>query len=89
MALTKRTFYPTPEVEEVLNKAAVKKVSEKVNLLILKGLAKEDEECTAREYERYDEVLAGCATENKKEVKRNLNLATALFDDEDEIRDWF
>ncbi len=89
MPQTKRTFYPSPEVDEILSKAPPKKVSEKVNWLILKGLKWESAERTALAYEKYNQALAQETSANNKEIKRNLKMATSLFDDEDEIKEWY
>lgn len=58
MKQAKVTFYPKGEVAEVLKGAPSKKVSERVNELIIKGLSKEREEQMKRDYEQYDRELA-------------------------------
>lgn len=89
MGLIKRTFYPDPEVEEVLASASPKKVSEKVNQLILKGLMQEKEDEIAAEYEKYDQALSQNASAHKKELQTNLLFSNNLFSGEDETKDWY
>lgn len=57
-AAHKRALYLDPEVEEILAKSPPKKVSERANELMRKGLQKEKEEAIAREYQRYAEALS-------------------------------
>lgn len=49
--VTRTTFYPEREVQKVLAKAEAKKVSERINELILKGITKEKEEQIKDSYE--------------------------------------
>ena len=58
MKAAKITFYPKGEAAEALKGAPSKKMSERVNELILKGLTKEKEEQIKRDYEQYDRDLA-------------------------------
>ncbi len=87
MAIHKRAFYPDPEVEVVLLKAPPKKMSERVNQLILKGLQKEKEEAMAIEYSRYGEAIS--KQDHPKKTKKNKNnlmttdLSYRLFVDDD------
>ncbi|HAZ14960.1 MAG: hypothetical protein A2X86_21520 [Bdellovibrionales bacterium GWA2_49_15] len=84
----KRTFYPAPEVEAVLKDAPVKKLSDRVNELILKGLEKEREEKIKIEYERYDQELslAPKRERDKRGISATMIMSQGLFtraEDED------
>jgi hypothetical protein len=57
-AAHKRSFYLDSDIEEVLLKAPPKKLSERANELMHKGLLKEKEEAIALEYQRYAESLS-------------------------------
>jgi hypothetical protein len=85
------TFYPDPRVQEVLRGAEPKKVSERINELILKGLSKEKEEQVRAEYERYAHDLAETESrkKNKQGVSTSMMMASGLFVPEDEPDDWF
>lgn len=90
-SIKRTTFYPTTEVKRALKGAEPKKVSERINDLILKGLTKEKEEQIKANYERYAQELS--KTEPRKKDKRgistNLSMASGLFTAEDEPDDWF
>lgn len=58
MKAAKITFYPKGEAARALKNSPSKKMSERVNELILKGLSKEKEEQIKRDYEQYDRELA-------------------------------
>ena len=58
MKAAKVTFYPKGEAARALKDAPSRKVSDRVNELILKGLTKEKEERIKRDYEQYDRELA-------------------------------
>ena len=85
----KRTFYPTPEVEAALKAAPVKKLSDRVNVLILKGLQKEREEKMKAEYERFNQEL-GLASKREGDtqgISATVIMSQSLFtrtEDEDD-----
>ena len=89
----KSTFYPKSEVEKALQGTPPKKLSERVNELILKGLSKEKEEALAVAYEKYDQQLASQERETAKLPKKRISttamLSKRLFEPEDEPEDWF
>lgn len=76
----KRSFYLDPQIEEVLAKAPPKKVSERANELMHKGLLKEREEAMAIEYERYGEAIAKQEGQDDEEYLPSSALAYRLFD---------
>lgn len=78
-AVYKRSFYLEPEIEEVLAKAPPKKVSERANELMRKGLLKEREEAMALEYKRYGEATT---QQNVDEDMTSSALAYRLFEDD-------
>lgn len=88
MSLTKRTFYPVPEIEARLTELPRKKLSAELNRLLLKGVAAEREERVAEAYRDYDRALAGSRPEPEKEDRIALK---ALFqeDDDDEGEGWY
>ena len=89
---TKRTtFYPGAEVQKILSKAEPKKVSERINELILKGITKEKEEQIRESYERFAEGLSKSQPrrKNKQGVSTTTMMASGLFASEDEPDDWF
>jgi hypothetical protein len=92
MKANKRTtFYPEREVQKVLAKAEPKKVSERINELILKGISKEREEKIRGCYEKYSLELS--LSEPRKKDKHGVSttsiMASGLFASEDEPDDWF
>lgn len=85
MKQPKVTFYPKGEAAEALKDAPPKKMSERVNELILKGLSKEREEQIKRDYEQYDRELAASAPRrrNAKGVSSTMLMAERLFSDDE------
>ena len=86
MKPAKITFYPKGEAAEALKDAPSKKVSERVNDLILKGLSKEREEQMKLDYEKYDRELAASSPRKRdaKGISTTMLLSQRLFtDDED------
>lgn len=78
----KRAFYLDPEIEAVLAKAPPKKVSERANELMKKGLQKEQEEAVAAEYERYNHLMAKESTKSGNELT-STELSYGLFQNDD------
>lgn len=87
----KRTFYPEPEVEKVLRRVGPKKLSQRVNDLIFKGLAKEEEEAIRADYERYDRELAAAPPrkKNARGVSEFMMAAEPLFETDGSDEDLF
>lgn len=85
MKAIKHTFYPVPEVFEVLKSAPPKKLSERVNDLILKGLAKEEEEKIRAAYEKYDKELYSEPPRKKDRmgVSEPMMMSKRLFEADD------
>ena len=81
-AAHKRSFYLDPQIEEVLAKAPPKKVSERANELMRKGLLKEREEAMAAEYTRYGEAITQQGGEKRDEDLPMSALAYRLFEDD-------
>ena len=90
-AIKKHTFYPMPEVAAALKAAPPKKLSERVNQLILKGLSKEREEAVRAEYKRYDRELSKAPARkvNAHEVSTNMMMSQHLFESDDSDQDLF
>lgn len=88
--MLKRSFYPKAEVEKILEATPAKKVSQRVNELILKGVSKEREEEITAEYREYDKLMGA---EDKKRPKKKLSatkmMSKRLFESEDEPEDWY
>ena len=81
----KHTFYPAPEIESVLKNTAPKKLSERVNELLLKGITKEKEEAMRLEYERVNEQFKLSPTRTKNSgISSTMMLAEGLFSNIDE-----
>ena len=89
MKATKRTFYPDPIVEECLKKTPPKKLSYRVNQLIIKGILKEEREAIANDYQRYDVELALVSSKKQASPKPFVYLSSRLFENEDEPDDWY
>lgn len=92
MELTKRSFYPEPEIELELAKAPPKKLSERVNQLLKKGLEAERQMKIALAYDDYDSALARekpAKTRAKAKEPSSRFMAKALFAEEDETPDWY
>lgn len=89
--VTRTTFYPEREVQKVLAKAEAKKVSERINELILKGITKEKEEQIKDSYEKYAQELSKSEPrkKDKQGVSSTMIMASGLFASEDEPDDWF
>ena len=85
------TFYPAPEVEKALAFAQAKKISERINELIIKGLVKEEEEKLRADYEHYATEISRTVPrkKSKKGVTAAMSMAAGLFVSEDEPEDWF
>jgi hypothetical protein len=82
-AAFKRSFYLDPQIEEVLAKAPPKKVSERANELMRKGLLKEREEAMAVEYLRYGDAIAKQKGKSDDDDLSSSDLAYRLFADDD------
>ena len=85
MKQAKVTFYPKGEVAEALKGALSKKVSERVNELILKGLTKEKEEQIKRDYEQYDRELAAAPSRarNAQGISSTMLMSARLFTEDE------
>ena len=85
MKALKITFYPKGEAATALKSAPSKKVSERVNELILKGLTLEKEEQIKRDYEQYDRELANSPprTRNGKGVSTAMLMSQKLFTEDE------
>lgn len=84
MKAVKITFYPKGEAAEALKGAPPKKVSERVNELIMKGLSKEREEQMRRDYEQYDRELAAARRpQNSQGVSSTMMMSQRLFTDDE------
>ncbi|MGK5085288.1 hypothetical protein WDW37_18530 [Bdellovibrionota bacterium FG-1] len=85
MKAVKITFYPKGEAAEALKGAPSKKVSERVNELILKGLTKEKEEQLKRDYEQYDRDLAASPprARDAKGVSTAMIMSQRLFTEDE------
>ncbi len=90
MEIIKRTFYPLPEVEAILKIAPAKKVSERVNSLILMGLQCEKAQQMLRDYQKFNDDLTNLPANEKKSAEETSRLlASRLFDAEDEVKGWY
>lgn len=85
MKQAKVTFYPKGEAAEALKDAPSKKVSERVNELILKGLTKEKEEQIKRDYEQYDRELAAAPprARNAQGISSTMLMSARLFTEDE------
>ena len=89
MKPAKVTFYPKGEAAEALKGAPSKKVSERVNELILKGLTQEREEQIKRDYEQYDRELASAPARarNAQGVSSTMLMSARLFTEDEGSND--
>lgn len=89
MKPAKITFYPKGEAAEALKNAPSKKVSERVNELILKGLTKEREEQIKRDYEQYDRELAAAPSRRRDDegMSSTMLMSARLFTDDEGSND--
>ena len=78
----KITFYPRTETVEALKGAPPKKVSERINELIMKGLSKEKDEEIKSAYEAYDRALATAPTRKWKTSSTKV-MAERLFTEDE------
>jgi hypothetical protein len=81
-AAHKRSFYLDAQIEEVLAKAPPKKVSERANELMHKGLLKEKKEAMALEYKRHGEAIAKQSSVDWEDDLSTSALAYRLFEDD-------
>jgi len=81
----KVTFYPTEEAVAALKGAPPKKISERVNDLIRKGVSKEREEQTKENYDQYDRELAASPPRKRdaKGISSTMMMAQRLFTDDE------
>ncbi len=91
MKLVRHTFYPEPEVAKALQNAPPKKLSERVNQLILRGLSQEKEDAMRAEYERYDREIekAPARKKNASALSTTLMMSERLFETDDSDQDLF
>lgn len=89
--IIKHTFYPNPEVAKVLEGAPPKKLSERVNDLIIKGLTKEKEDAMRAEYERYDKEVAAYPSRKKddRSLSNTMMMSARLFETDESDKDLF
>jgi len=87
----KHAFYPSPEVAKALEGAAPKKLSARVNDLIMKGLSKEKEEAIRAEYERYEKELSDLPPRKKDSqgIGTTMLMSARLFDTDESDKDLF
>ncbi len=80
----KRTFYPSLAVEKVLRTAPTKKVSDRVNELIMKGLLRERDEAIRAEYERFgrEAQTQEPRKKNSDGISSTMMMAAKLFETE-------
>ena len=85
------TFYPDPEVQKALSKARPKKVSNRINELIRKGLGTERDEQTKNAYLKHAQELSktGPRKVGKDGVSTTMLMASGLFAPDDEPEGWF
>ena len=91
MKSSKHTFYPEPDVARALEDAPPKKLSERVNELIMKGLNKEREEAIRSEYERYDKEVSTSPPRktDKRGVSSTMMMSARLFDADESDKELF
>lgn len=89
MKAAKVTFYPKGEAAEALKGAPSKKMSDRVNELILKGLSKEKEEQLKRDYEQYDRELAAShpRARSSKGISTTMMMSARLFTEDEGSND--
>lgn len=89
--MKRTTFYPEREVLKVLAKAEPKKVSERINELIRKGITKEKEEQIKNNYEKYAQELSKSEPrkKNTQGLSTTMVMGSGLFVSENEPDDWF
>ena len=89
--VTKHAFYPSPEVAKALEDAPPKKLSERVNDLIMKGLSKEKEEAIRIEYERYNKEVSTLPARKKdsRGITTTMLMSAKLFDTDESDKDLF
>lgn len=91
MSLTKKAFYPSKEVEDLLESIPRGQISGRINELILKGLTLEHQERIEASYERFSIEIAK-ETPRKKDkngISTIMMMSKKAFEPEDETEDWF
>lgn len=85
MKANKITFYPKGEAAVALMNSPSKKVSERVNELVMKGLTKEKEERMKRDYEQYDRELAASEPRARDAhgISSTMMMSQRLFTDDE------
>jgi hypothetical protein len=89
MKPAKVTFYPKDEAAKALQGAASKKVSERVNELILKGLSKEKEDQIKLDYEQYNRELGAASPRirNPEGISSTVLMSARLFTEDEGSND--
>lgn len=90
MALTKKVFYPSEEVESFLDSIPKGRLSGRINELILKGLTLENQEKVRKDYECFNAEIAKEVTrKNQEGISTTMMMSKKAFEAEDEIEDFF
>jgi hypothetical protein len=91
MSLAKKSFYPSEEVESLLEAIPKGQISSRINELILKGLTLEHQEKIKADYERFSAEIANESPRKKDKsgISTTMMMSRKAFEAEDEIEDWF
>jgi len=87
----KKAFYPSEEVESIIESIPKGQFSSRINELILKGLTLENQMKVEQDYSRFNELIA----QEKQPKKNKVGLSTTMmmsakaFEVEDETEDFF
>ncbi len=87
----KKAFYPTEEIELFLEGIPKGQLSSRINELISKGLALENQMKVEQDYIRFNEMIAKQQTrkKNKKGISSTMMMSSRAFEPEDETEDFF
>ena len=86
----KKAFYPSEEIETLLEAIPKGQLSSRINDLILKGITLEHRLKVEQDYIRFDESLAQekPRKKNKDGLSTNMMMSSRAFEAEDEAKDF-
>lgn len=92
MGLSKKAFYPTEEIEQLLQDVPKGQISSRINDLLMKGIALERQMKVEQDYFHFNEMIAQERPRLKSakgKVSTTMMMAAKAFEAEDEVEDFF
>lgn len=92
MGLSKKAFYPTEEIEHLLQDVPKGQISSRINDLLMKGLTLERQMKVEQDYAHFNEMIAQESPRHKSaksKISTTMMMAAKAFEPEDEVEDFF